>query len=80
MFAAERPLQEKPSAAVSGVLGAAAPDYDKRFQQRLTASEASVRGSKLSAGKAKRSGKRDFGGFRNQQCIKKTTPPGTRRR
>ena len=36
LLAAESPLQEKPSAAVSGGSGAGAPDYDKRNQLLLT--------------------------------------------
>ena len=52
----------------------AAPDYDKKISAASHASEASVGGSNLSAGEAGRSGKREFGGFRNQQCMKKGNP------
>ena len=72
LFAAESPLQEKPSEAVSGGFEGGSPRLRQKKSAVSHASEARVRGSKPSAGEAERSGKQGFGGGSPQLRQKKT--------
>ena len=60
MLAAAGPPQEKPSKAVSGGSGAAAPDYRAEVSKVQSIVTFLTRGSKPSAGEAERSGKREY--------------------